>query len=320
MAASVLTSPAEILTAIRRAIARSPARIAVPFWGQRAPNSLGLDKLNPSSAKILCNLSTGGCNPDVIRELLKLGFQVRALSSLHAKVYMGATSAVLGSANASIDGLGLNDDDSGWDEACTRIIDPDSIKKLNRWFDSLWEKAADLSSPEIARILLEQADRAPPALRVDPFNLLRALKEIPHAFKGKSLFVTLDYQPYRSCVTKRVEELKKGLGHNIDAWEDWSDMPPAAELLSFYFDRRSGKISFEGIYQSPRDPKESMDPKTKGIYVLQTRRALGTCEIGDLEVWNEAVKRWKSAVFVNGHAKDEDLVLPLSKFAATYLP
>lgn len=320
MATSILTSPNTICGAIKRAIALSPARIAVPFWGWGALKALGLERSQTAGVRILCNLSVGGCNPDVIRDLIKRGFQVRALASLHAKVYLGPTSAVLGSANASADGLGLNKDGSGWNEACTLIDGPDEISQLTAWFDSLWENAADLSIPVIAQILLEQADRAPPALRVDPLDLLSAVKENPKAFAMKSLFISLDYEPYSRKVERKVAQLQEELGSGIDAWENWTKMPPAAEILSFYYDLPSDKISFEGIYQSPKDPAGSMDPKTNGIFVTQARRALGTYGIGDERAWCRAVKRWQRAVFVNGKAKDDDLLLSLSEFTTKYLP
>ena len=319
METAILTSPTTILREIKRAIAKAPARIAVPFWGNGSLRALGLDKCDPADVRILCNLSTGGCNPDVIRDLMTLGFQVRALKSLHAKVYLGAKSAVLGSANASIDGLGLDEDGSGWHEACTRIDDPAAVKKLGDWFEALWKKAADLSKPQIAQILLQQADRAPPALRVDPGDLLSALKADPVAFAHKSLYISIDYEPYGNRVTKRVKELKKELGSGIDAWEGWTGMPPAAEILSFYYETGTGEVSFQGIYQSPKDPVGEMDPETKGIFVAETRRALGTFAIGEEDAWSDAVTRWAKAVFVDGKAQDEDLVLRLSHFAIEYL-
>jgi len=318
MATAILTSPTDIRRAIKRAITKAPACIAVPFWGRHALEALGLNKRDSKGVRILCNLSAGGCNPDVIRALISLGFQVRALESLHAKVYLGPKSAVLGSANASIDGLGLDKKNPGWNEACTVIDDPDAVKQLGDWFELLWKDAADLSKPQTAQILLEQADRAPPALRVDPVDLLSTLKANPQAFAHKSLFITLDYEPYSRHVNKKVKELQKELGSGIDAWEGWTGMPPAAEILSFYYEQHTGAISFEGIYQSPKDPKGSMDPETKGIFVTETRRALGTYAMGDLNAWIEAVEHWQQAVFVDGGAKDEDLVLPLGDFATKY--
>ena len=319
MAITIVTTPSSIRAAINRALSEGIVRIAVAFWGRGSIAELGLDTCAPSSARILCNLSAGGCNPDVIRALIARGVQVRALGSLHAKVYLGATAAVLGSANASTDGLGLLNESSGWNEACVWVDDPNSIAQLMDWFDSLWEQAADLSNPQIAQILLEQADRAPPSLRVDPFDLLTALRANPLAFARKDVFVTLDYEPYSHRVEKKVQELNEQLAVDIDAWEDWEDMPPAAAIVSFHYHRPSNQISLQGIYESPRDPKGAMDPRTKGIFVTRTRRILGTYEVGDLEVWCEAVSRWQKKVFVNGRAKDKDLTLPLADFAATYL-
>lgn len=318
MATTIVTSPSKIRDAIRTALSRAPACIAVPFWGCDSVEKLGLDKPKHASTKILCNLSAGGCNPDVIRQLLEKKRQVRALASLHAKVYLGAEAVVVGSANASRDGLGLLEG-SGWNEACVLVDDPDAVEQLRDWFDSLWESAADLSDPTIAQILLEQAERAPPALRVDPLDLLNALRTSTEPFNEKDVFIRLDYEPYSEHVERQVIEIQEHLGSDIDAWEDWKEMPPAAEILSFHYDIKTGKTSFQGIYRSPNNPSESMDPESRGIFVSETRRVLGAYAMGDLNVWLEAVKRWQKAVFVNGRANDCDLTLSLSNFATTYL-
>ncbi len=318
MITRVITAPADIRHAINTAFGAGERRIAVPFWGLGSIEALGLDVCPPASAKILCNLSAGGCNPVVIQRLIERGFQVRALASLHAKVYLGSMSAVLGSANASSDGLGLAGDD-GWNEACVHIEDRVAVQQLGDWFDTLWDRAADLTDPHIARILLEQAERAPAGLRVDPFNLLDVLRANPRCLATKRVFVALDYEPYSRRVEKKVQRLRKQLGEDIDAWEDWTDMPPAAEILSFYYDRMSGDITFEGIYESPKDPAGSMDPETNGIYVSHTRRVLGTYELGDTEAWTRAVGLWRNTAFVKGRAQDKDLCLSLTDFALRYL-
>jgi hypothetical protein len=295
-------------------------KIAVPFWGRGVLSELGLQRSDLSGVQVLCNLSVGGCNPTVVRELLTRGANVRALSTLHAKVYLGKTAAVLGSANASADGLGLHGRATSWNEACVLLDSAAELEQLNAWFDEHWRDAADMSNPHIARILLEIAERSPAEQAVDPSSLLEALRSDLVSFKDKPVFVSLDWEPYSSKVDDQVGKLREHLGDSIDAWENWKEMPPAAEVLSFYFDSAANKISFEGIYKTPRNPKQSMDPSTKAIFVREARRVLEAYDLGDRKAWISAVRRWQKELFLDGRKpKDRELCLPLSKFASAYL-
>jgi hypothetical protein len=75
--------------------------IAVAFWGEGAETTegLGLIDVNPESVELICNLTMGGSNPDVIRKFKAKGFNVRHSERLHAKVFrclksMGLSSRI----------------------------------------------------------------------------------------------------------------------------------------------------------------------------------------------------------------------------------
>jgi len=109
------------------------AKLAVAFWGR---GSLGLVS---ESAKIICNLKMGGSNPHELQKIegkLAPG-NLRQCDTLHAKVYLGRTRAVITSANASANGLGLEDgEQAGWVEAGAAVSD---VAAIHKWFDGLWE-------------------------------------------------------------------------------------------------------------------------------------------------------------------------------------
>ena len=87
---------------------------AVAFWGRGAAALFG----PRSRVRIVCNLATGGTNPDEIIALQAKGHTVLQHDQLHAKVYLGKSQAVVASANASANGLGLEaSEQAKWIEA-----------------------------------------------------------------------------------------------------------------------------------------------------------------------------------------------------------
>ncbi|MCA6122117.1 phospholipase D family protein [Bradyrhizobium sp. WSM 1704] len=92
-------------------------RIAVAFWGQPAPEMLGLLRAS-CSLEVICNLKMGGSNPEAIKALLEAGINVLQSDHLHGKVYLFDNEAILGSSNASANGLSFQDGEvRGWHEA-----------------------------------------------------------------------------------------------------------------------------------------------------------------------------------------------------------
>ncbi len=317
----ILTAPDDIRLAIRTTIASSESSsIAVPYWGGRVVQALGLEGNLKGRVQILCNLPSGSCDPVIINDLMARGASVRSLSSLHAKAYIGSELAVVGSANASTEGLGLRRD-AGWNEACVAVTSRTSLAELDRWFATLWHDAADLSDRRVARLLLESA-----ALRYNRRNdgeaidLLETLRNYPEDLRNAKLFVTLDWVSYGRNVEKDVDALREKLGEDIDAWEDWEEMPADAQILSFHYDARAKvKYSYEGTWQTPSDPLATMDCRTKAIYVYAVQRILGRYRLGDENVWLEAIARFQRDLYTRRPRSDKDAIMHVVDFARTYL-
>jgi phosphatidylserine/phosphatidylglycerophosphate/cardiolipin synthase-like enzyme len=79
------------------------ARLAVAFWGDGATAGLGLIEKG-KSATIICNLKSGGTNPQEIQKLLDNNISVKQCDTLHGKVYLFDDHVILGSSNASANG------------------------------------------------------------------------------------------------------------------------------------------------------------------------------------------------------------------------
>lgn len=128
------------LECVRQIIANAEeAIIAVAYWGNCAMKELGLDMIDKERQKkfiIICDLMSGACNPDVIRELLGNDnkFVVRKCSSLHAKIYWTPGAVVIGSSNVSANGLGFEGAElSGLLEANALVTNEVFLDKCIDW-------------------------------------------------------------------------------------------------------------------------------------------------------------------------------------------
>lgn len=139
---------------IRRLIASSgTARLAVAFWGDTAIGHLGLDRPG-LDLSIICNLDSGACNPAEIRKLgaLTAPKRLRSDPRLHAKVYWTPKGAVVGSSNASTNGLAVEGGPlDGWAEANVLIEEPEVLKKIEEWFDLRAGHAYEIGEDDLQR-------------------------------------------------------------------------------------------------------------------------------------------------------------------------
>ncbi|QGZ35653.1 phospholipase D family protein [Stappia indica] len=128
------------------------AKLAVAFWGDGAIKRLGLVG-SGVQLQILCNLESGACNPNELRKLLGLSNVVlKSHSALHAKVWWTPNAAVLGSSNASTNGLALeHETGSGWHEANVRIDDATTLNSISKWFEKLFNEGHRIEEADLAR-------------------------------------------------------------------------------------------------------------------------------------------------------------------------
>ena len=112
---------------------------AVAFWGRGAGQQTGITgRAQPS--KILCDLLSGSCNPAEIRHLQEYGVQVKYRPNLHAKVWLNGNEVVVGSANASMNGLGFETAGPNI-EAAVHLCDREVSGKVREWFFREWDLA-----------------------------------------------------------------------------------------------------------------------------------------------------------------------------------
>ena len=118
---------------------------AVAYWGKNS-DSLLLQFPNVKM-RIICNLLSGGTNPEPIKKLRCCeNVEVRRLDNLHAKVILNETTAIIGSANLSTNGLNHeNDEDPGWIEAGITTKDSVQIEEVTDWFESQWSQTKEIT-------------------------------------------------------------------------------------------------------------------------------------------------------------------------------
>lgn len=98
-----------------------PVYLAVAYWGSDAAEALGISNAS-TNLHVVLNVTHGGTNPIALAALMHmLPGRVRCDDALHAKIYAAETLAIVGSANASANGLNL--EDAGHTEAAVVLTD-----------------------------------------------------------------------------------------------------------------------------------------------------------------------------------------------------
>jgi hypothetical protein len=163
---------------VRAVLENGPVRCAVAFWGHGAARLFGN---NIQEARIICNLQSGATNPNEIKILQgRPTFKIRQCDTLHAKVYIGRSSTVVASANASANGLGLEGrEQDAWLEAGVLLDDPGPA---GEWFDELWDNKTlvrDITDADIRQAQLIWKTRQARKPSLDSFAAFEPEHERP---------------------------------------------------------------------------------------------------------------------------------------------
>lgn len=231
------------------------AKLAVAFWGKGAIEALGLARTE-LDVEIICNLDSGACNPSEIRKLMELrpSNPVWSNPRLHGKVYWTANGAVIGSSNASTNGLGGEGSLAGWAEANVFSSETDVLKSVHIWLESCKAGSYEVGDDDLRRaekIWNERARAAPTGGRLN-LDLGDAVRSAPrHAAwtKVKLAIYSEDYSPDGRRQIKR-DRLRNPVLKDYEAYEDWGELIKAGDwLLDFELNNKIG--DFAGIFAVP---------------------------------------------------------------------
>lgn len=259
--------------------------VAVAFWGRGADEFLLSE--HPRQMKLICNLQSGATNPDTIVALLKnKGVTVKQHDRLHAKVIIGPSSALVGSANLSSNGLNLEGEEiTGWEEAGILTQDITQMAAVKNWFAAIWDASRSISKKDLEYARTRWGQRR--ATRITSPQVKKAgscfsIQDIDRAdLRDREVYLVI----YRDSLSDEAKaafrrKQKETTGHTAKPrkyspiYEDWDAIPENAELIDLYYDP-CGKLKIYGIFKrtSSFDFKRH-NGKTGQIVVCGEKRSL----------------------------------------------
>ena len=265
--------------------------LAVAFWGSGAIDALGLT--SGREFRVLLDLQAGGSNPSEVEALIKLRpGRVRQVHRLHAKAYIGATSVVVGSANASSNGLGIEGFESThWSELSLLNEDPVIIQKAKEWFERLWASSSLITKDDLdsARELWKRRRKA-----LAPSGNVKQVLDVailePDVLVGRDIFVCASTDGLSPAGTRELQRAEVHHGTALYAYENWPQIPIDATLIAFDVDGQGDEagISWD-VPRIQRTPAVRVRSKLKFV----TRTQLLGFELGNLREWKRRLARYR---------------------------
>jgi hypothetical protein len=300
-------------------------RIAVAFWGEDAAKELGLLEKG-EAATVICNLKSGGTNPKGIRALMEARIRVTQCDKLHGKVYLFDKWLVLGSSNASANGLSLQGAElSGWHEANMISDDAAIYADATAWFGTLPQQVItepDLVAAEEAWSRRRHSDLPPDG----PNNqtLIEALKHRRTEFVDRRIYICaysswMDADADHALKLAR-DSVSKQEWEQLSAFEDWPDLPDSADLVCFYIGPRGG-VMFDGFWAMPEERQVVNYKKTQITLCQKKEKIRGISRVGLLSAWRTPLIRFKQDYFSDGNTDDDTgAYMELGEFSKRYFP
>lgn len=281
----------QTLQEVKRLMSKSSkAELAIAFWGNGALEELNLSENNVPT-KIICNLALGGTNPAVIQELSNMGPSVSIQQSdrLHAKVYLFDDAAIIGSSNASANGLGFEGAETTyWHEANILVDDPNILADIRKWMAALQVRQITSSDLSHAQKVWNDRRRITPVIG---HTVLEALKDSPEQFKGRNIYFVIAV----GSLSEDGNAFRDDLQHNhyktdrVDIFENWPELPPDAILLCF--GARDNTIVYDGVWERlPQYPDHNLGKGNTGQVVWKVDNARFPIR-GDTSHWKLICKK-----------------------------
>ena len=173
---------------IKRLLLGSDIRCAVAFWGDGASSLLtSSDRATP--ARVICDITLGGTNPNELRALgAPVNPNLRHIPKLHSKIYLSNLGVVVGSANASNNGLGIVAEALYLEAGVHAEPGSEVHDQAARWFESLWARAEQVDDAALQGCISawdrRSIDQRPPHRAQSPDSLLDRVLVDPSQFRG----------------------------------------------------------------------------------------------------------------------------------------
>jgi len=282
--------------------------IVVAFWGTDAQKALGLR--HPDRTMIICNLTMGGTNPMVIKKLVEENYKVLHSSRLHGKVFRFENSAIVGSANASANGLSFEGNElDGWQEIGILTRDPSELAAIDNWIKLIENESrvVNCDGDEFKSALnkWERARNRRPsqASRNNRLNLLEALASHLDEFRERPIYLACFTEGLSRNGENEAKRIKgeTQYGSKFSVYEGWPKMPRDATLIEFSW--TNGKLApdFGGFWQTNSNWRDSKRDNSSYQIVMrvaqfETHTAMGLLSekrLGSMANWHKVLERIK---------------------------
>lgn len=250
-----LLSERAVLREIRAAIKHHRAgKFAVAFWGDGAAERLGIDH-SPETMEVVCNLRLGGTNPREIARMSAMGVLLRHSNTLHSKVYLFPDRVIIGSSNASSNGLSFQEGEiGGWQEANVLSSNPKLLEQVSNWWSNLTAAPVDDSAIDEAREAWSRR-RSSISLKAPSRSLLKEMQRSRSFFDGKQVYLVVYSTEMDDEGIRGLEAAQEEYGSTLGAFQGWSELPTDCHLVCFWRGPRGGLVP-DGIWQRRRNPPD----------------------------------------------------------------
>ena len=225
---------------------------AVAFWGRGAGEQTGIvNRAQP--ARILCDLLSGACNPAEIACLQEnVHVEVKYRPHLHAKVWMNGNGVVVGSANASMNGLGFETGASNI-EAAVHLCDEEVAQNVQEWFDREWSEAECIDDAllQTATELWNQTRNRGGAIMNCRITVYEN-SELSEEARGRFEQVASDHYPenYLAKIRERAEEDGPLADETCYEFEPDAVLPTSGTVyMDYTHDGNVRNLEFNGFWE-----------------------------------------------------------------------
>ena len=267
---------ADIQTQVRAIASRTGEVLAaVAYWGSGAADRTALTEHDrPANVRVICDLLSGACNPAEIEVLRELGVTVKTLDRLHAKVWIGGNDVIVGSANASRNGLPGDGEQGANVEAATLSQDPRLARKLTAWFEEQWKASIEIEDRhlELARQLWKR--RRNSGGRAFSSSLTEEMLKPGSRARFSGLRLVAYLEEEASPEAEDFVGRNAGLYYTDDQWQEFGDEnpwyewlpadpewphPPGTVFADFNCPAEGEEFAFSGFWQIRQGPNITLE-------------------------------------------------------------
>ncbi len=257
----------------------------VAFWGGGAEQLFNvMSKRQIKKTKIVCNLTMGGTNPNVIDDLRNMGFQIRHSPTLHSKVYWTDSGVVVGSANASTNGLSLEGRyQDGWLEAAIFSDQESEINAVQRYVGEIWRQSSEISLQDMQNAHARWRRRRPFPTARNNLTFVEALTQGQFSGRSNRIYIQVDQHELADWDDAMEQALILQNQHidlqgmRLEPWEGYPGIPRNHYIVDYWFSPPKS-CSFHGIWRTL--PEHYDDPPAPNGLRYQFAYSVNTPEIG----------------------------------------